>query len=61
MVSSIIMTAGEFKPVNGGPNLTLSPTMFKPSNVDGLKKYDYKKIFPFLGYKNTLINICKEQ
>jgi hypothetical protein len=27
-VSSIIMTAGEFKPVNGAPNLALSPTMF---------------------------------
>jgi hypothetical protein len=27
-VSSMIMTAGEFKPVNGAPNLTLSPTMY---------------------------------
>jgi hypothetical protein len=25
---SSIMTAGEFKPVNGAPNLSLSPTMF---------------------------------
>jgi hypothetical protein len=25
---SSINTAGEFKPVNGEPNLTLSPTMF---------------------------------
>jgi hypothetical protein len=26
--SSIIMTAGEFKPTNGAPNVALSPTMF---------------------------------
>jgi hypothetical protein len=42
-VSSIIMTAGEFKPVNGAPNLALAPSCsYKRDSVNKMNPHQVK-------------------